>query len=200
MNVREKILGPFALKGYREKKSETLEVRLGYRKKTAFMAACKTEGKTASAVVRNFIDGYLDKNNSAFVRIVGDHKRKIAAVGTVGLLALTFASVTAPSSAGATMLMRIMDTNHDGVISLADENEKNRKVLSFLVSSMDKNADGAIDADELKKMTVSTEFTSFQVSNATKLEANAGPVFSELLYFANPIETEDKEVAQNQAQ
>jgi len=41
------------------KKSETLEIRLPYATKTAFMARCRDEGRTASDAMRGFIDGEL---------------------------------------------------------------------------------------------------------------------------------------------
>lgn len=46
----------------KEKKSETLEVRLPYSKKEAFKAACEEEGITASHAVRTFIDAYLRRS------------------------------------------------------------------------------------------------------------------------------------------
>ena len=41
------------------KKSETLEIRLPYATKTAFMTQCREEGRTASDVMRGFIDDEL---------------------------------------------------------------------------------------------------------------------------------------------
>jgi len=41
------------------KKSETLEIRLPHQTKTAFMARCQNEGRTASEAVRRFIEGEL---------------------------------------------------------------------------------------------------------------------------------------------
>ena len=50
------------MKQHREKKSETLEVRLPHSKKEAFKAACEEEGITASHAVRAFIDAYLRRS------------------------------------------------------------------------------------------------------------------------------------------
>ncbi len=41
------------------KKSDTLEVRLPHETKRAFMARCRSEGRSASEIVRGFIDAYL---------------------------------------------------------------------------------------------------------------------------------------------
>ena len=46
----------------KEKKSETLEVRLPHSKKEAFMKACEREGITASHAMRTFIDAYLKQS------------------------------------------------------------------------------------------------------------------------------------------
>jgi hypothetical protein len=43
------------------KKSETLEVRLPHETKQAFLTACREDGTTASEVVRESIDSYLDE-------------------------------------------------------------------------------------------------------------------------------------------
>ncbi len=43
------------------KKSETLEVRLPHAAKQAFMARCREDGRSASEVIREFIDGYLTR-------------------------------------------------------------------------------------------------------------------------------------------
>jgi|GEM_PF-451731 len=195
MNVHEKISGTSELKTFREKKSETLEVRLGYLNKNAFMAACKSEGKTASAVIRTFIDGYLAKEKGSFARVIAGHKRKLAAAGAMGLLAFTFASVTAPSSAGANMLMRVMDTNHDGVLSLADETDQNRKALTILVSKMDANADGSVTQAELNDATLSTRLVSYPVAGMAGQERKAMPTFNEVIYYTDTAGTEAESVA-----
>lgn len=47
----------------REKQSESLEVRLGYSSKQAFMDACRERGLTASEVVREFVETYPVKSH-----------------------------------------------------------------------------------------------------------------------------------------
>jgi len=42
-----------------EKKSERLEVRLGYEEKQTFTEACENQGDTPSGAVRRFINGYV---------------------------------------------------------------------------------------------------------------------------------------------
>src|SRR6185295_19515419 len=45
----------------RVKKSETLEVRIPYDTKQAFLTACREDGTTASEVVRESVQTYLDE-------------------------------------------------------------------------------------------------------------------------------------------
>ena len=47
------------------KKTETVEIRLPHATKTAFMARCRDEGRTASDAIRRFIDAELNATSSA---------------------------------------------------------------------------------------------------------------------------------------
>lgn len=46
-----------------EKKSERLEVRLGYQEKQTFTQACEHQGDTPSGAVRRFINGYVRRSD-----------------------------------------------------------------------------------------------------------------------------------------
>ena len=46
-----------------EKKSERLEVRLGYEEKQNFTEACENQGDTPSGAVRRFINGYVRRSD-----------------------------------------------------------------------------------------------------------------------------------------
>ena len=47
-----------------EKKSERLEVRLGYEEKQTFTEACENQGDTPSGAVRRFISGYVRRSDA----------------------------------------------------------------------------------------------------------------------------------------
>jgi len=47
-----------------EKKSERLEVRLGYEEKQTFTEACENQGDTPSGAVRRFINGYVRRSDA----------------------------------------------------------------------------------------------------------------------------------------
>ena len=100
------------------KKDETVEVRLSYAAKTAFMARCQAEGRTASEAIRRFIDAEL--NQTAARRSIPTGWRQLAAaalaglaLGAVAVPALAQSRSAAPSRAAFDRL----DRNHDGVVS-----------------------------------------------------------------------------------
>ena len=113
------------------KKSETLEIRLPYPTKLAFMARCRDEGRSASEALRGFIDGQVDAATTA--RAARRTDRLIlgalaaAAMGAVALPSLAHPSLRAEFDRlthGADALtaadFQRLDTNHDGQISYAE--------------------------------------------------------------------------------
>ena len=99
------------------KKSETVEIRLPHATKTAFMARCRAEGRTASDAIRRFIDAELSQN-SATRRAPRLGWRPLLAAAVAGL---ALGAVAAPSLAQSSPPSRAafdrMDRNHDGVVS-----------------------------------------------------------------------------------
>lgn len=98
------------------KKSETLEIRLPYQTKTAFMARCRDEGRTASDAVRGFIEGEVG-GRPARSRSRG----WIAAAAA--LLGLAIGAAAAPSLAQTTpdhAAFSKLDRNADGVLSFEE--------------------------------------------------------------------------------
>ncbi|MBS0331256.1 MAG: hypothetical protein JSS35_00680 [Proteobacteria bacterium] len=115
------------------KKSETIEIRLPYPTKLAFMARCKDEGRSASEALRGFIDGELEGRTG-----VGRAAPRLAPKLVVGaLIAAAMGAVALPSLAhtnqraafdclardqaaiGGADLARL-DTNRDGKVSYAE--------------------------------------------------------------------------------
>lgn len=103
------------------KKSETLEVRLPFETKTAFMARCRTDGRTASEAVR----AYIDREIGAAEPVRRERSRwwQVAAAAAAGL---TLGAVAAPSLAQVAMsheaaqAFHALDADHDGVLTLAE--------------------------------------------------------------------------------
>ncbi|MAP95716.1 MAG: hypothetical protein CMK07_12270 [Ponticaulis sp.] len=136
-----------------EKKSETLEVRLPYSQKIAFMDACKEEGITASEALRAGIDEFLEtrsrqsQHSHAMKDVVTLMTRKKKTVGSLLALSLSAVAFTALPSAAADELFVQFDKNKDGVLTAGEISKNDGKVFDVL----DKNGDGEISPDEFKR-------------------------------------------------
>lgn len=118
----------------RLKKSETLEIRLPYPTKLAFMARCRDEGRSASEALRHFIDGHLDAPPAARpARLPG---RLLAGA----LIAAAMGAVALPSLAHPNLHAQFdrLATGADHSISLAD------------FARLDANRDGRISFEEFR--------------------------------------------------
>lgn len=97
------------------KKSETLEIRLSHADKLAFMARCRSEGLTASEVVRALIE-----TPAARPKKPAKAWQALAAA----MAGLLIGAVAAPSIAqalpGSRAAFDQLDANHDGVVSFAE--------------------------------------------------------------------------------
>ena len=98
------------------KKSETLEVRLPYAAKTAFMARCRDDGQTASEAVRGFIETALQTTHPQRAR------PKWPQVLAAALAGLALGAVAAPSLANTSTRAAFdrLDANHDGQVSFQE--------------------------------------------------------------------------------
>jgi hypothetical protein len=114
----------------RLKKSETLEIRLPYPTKLAFMARCRDDGRSASEALRAFIDGHLEAPRPPRFRpgrlLAG--ALVAAAVGAIALPSLARPSLRAgfdrldlngDHAVNAAEFARL-DTNHDGKVSFEE--------------------------------------------------------------------------------
>lgn len=112
----------------RMKKSETLEVRIPHETKQAFLNACREDGTTASEVVREQVQSYLDAREQPqpqekgklmqFSPNVRRYGPRVAAGGVVaiGLTALAVLPSAAAPDFKAQFLR--LDANGDGVLSV----------------------------------------------------------------------------------
>lgn len=101
------------------KKSESLEIRIPYEAKQAFMARCQRDGRSASEALRSFIDAEIAPARPAARRsrlLVG--VLIAAAVGAVALPSLARQPVADDLLRRAAFAQQ--DANHDGVLSLGE--------------------------------------------------------------------------------
>ena len=76
------------------KKSETLELRLPYEAKQAFMARCQADGRSASEAIRAFIEAEIEPKPRR-------RNRLMARLAAGALMAAAAGAVAAPSLAHA---------------------------------------------------------------------------------------------------
>jgi hypothetical protein len=100
------------------KKSETIEVRLPYAAKAAFMARCRDDGLTASEAVRQFIDLEIGGRPDRPIRLRLWQAVAAAVAGlALGAVAAPSLAQTAPASRPA---FDQLDRNHDGALSFEE--------------------------------------------------------------------------------
>ncbi len=102
------------------KKSESLEIRLPFPTKEAFMARCRDDGRSASDALRGFIDGYLDGPAPSPVQPSQPSKLWrlfIAAAAAAGLAAGAGAALARPNLDAE---FQRLDADHDGKLSIAE--------------------------------------------------------------------------------
>ncbi len=130
------------------KKSETLEVRLPWETKQAFLGACREDGTTASEVVRVSIDDYLEKRERpvnanparTLITMIPRPVRKRRYLAAAGGLAGLAVFAALPSAAGPDLMatFRTLDANGDGVITaeefVADKPPYGGKLLSAIIT------------------------------------------------------------------
>jgi hypothetical protein len=151
-----------------EKKSETIEVRVSYSEKLAFMEACKQAGTTASHAIRGYIDDFLHPKpelsfREKLARALPVSGALVLTISLVGFVALDM--FKAPNGASATTagfsqtsvrVLNHFDQDGDGYLSSDDLNalEAEHKVpLDWLLAKGDQNKDGQIDVAELDALT-----------------------------------------------
>ena len=117
-------------KTQRVKKSETLEVRIPHETKQAFLVACREDGTTASEVVREQVQTYLDARErppleadtrTLIMTLASNVRRYAPRVAAGGVLAIGLTAVAVlPSAAAPDFKAQFtrLDVNGDGVLSV----------------------------------------------------------------------------------
>lgn len=119
----------------RLKKSETLEIRIPYPTKRAFMARCQAEGRSASEALRDFIDDQLAGREAPA------HRPWLRlAVG-----------VTIAAAVGAVALPSLARTSGPAGLERAADAPARERMVRLAFHRLDANGDGAISLDEYRR-------------------------------------------------
>ena len=129
----------------KEKKSESLDVRLPYSVKQNFMAACQLRNETASAAVRRFIDGYIAESQSVAEPA---HKANIAA--TFARNPLKSLRLAASAALAAFAITALPATASQRVFAALDITEAGGVTLGEISSGHQYEAGNSVDANVLE--------------------------------------------------
>ena len=137
----------------REKKSESLDIRLPYQQKQDFMAATKQQGETASQALRRFIADYVEEARLAeqphpvqeISMTLARHRFKT--IATAAGAALGVFSVTALPSAADANAFDVLDKNKDGFLT---EGEIVPGYDADIIKKLDTDGSGGVSQEELE--------------------------------------------------
>lgn len=141
------------MKRRKEKKSESLDIRLPFEQKREFMEATRQNGETASQALRGFIADYIEKARLAdnpnpvqeITMTLARHRFKT--IATTAAAALGVFSMTAlPSAADSTAFERL-DKNKDGMIT---EGEIMPGHDADIIAKLDTDGSGGVSQEELE--------------------------------------------------
>lgn len=145
-----------------EKKSETIEVRVSFSEKQAFMGASKETGTTASTAIRTHISEAVDtiKQRQKRLRQASVFGGVLLLLAGVGAWGAYHAPPTALSYAAG--VIDYFDQNHDGRIDKSDIaliDDSEQKPLRWLIEQSDQDQDGAMSLAEFERLsTVLVDF------------------------------------------
>ena len=137
----------------REKKSESLDIRLPYQQKQDFMAATKQKGETASQALRQYIAAYieearLEENPNKVQEITMTLARhRLKSIATAATAAIGVFSIAALPSAADSTAFEALDKNSDGVIT---EGEIAPGYDADIIAKLDTDGSGGVSQDELE--------------------------------------------------
>ncbi|MCR9224112.1 MAG: hypothetical protein NXH70_08585 [Hyphomonas sp.] len=141
------------MKRRKEKKSESLDIRLPFEQKREFMEATRKRGETASNALRGFIANYIEEARLAeqpnpvqeITMTLARHRFKT--IATAAGAALGVFSVTALPSAADSTAFEALDKNNDGMIT---EGEILPGEDADIIAKLDTDGSGGVSREELE--------------------------------------------------
>lgn len=141
------------MKRRKEKKSESLDIRLPYEQKREFMEATRKQGETASQALRRYIAAYIEEARLAeqpntvqeITMTLARHRFKT--IATAAGAALGVFSVSALPSAADSTAFDALDKNKDGMIT---EGEILPGQDADIIAKLDTDGSGGVSQAELE--------------------------------------------------
>jgi len=137
----------------KEKKSESLDIRLPYEQKREFMEATRHNGETASLALRRYIAAYIEdarlaeQPNTVQEITMTLAKHRFKTLATAAGAALGVFSITALPSAADSKVFDALDKNSDGVIT---EGEIAPGHDADIIAKLDTDNSGGVSRAELE--------------------------------------------------
>ena len=137
----------------REKKSESLDIRLPYQQKQDFMAATKQRGETASEALRHFISTYIEQArleeqpNKVQEITMTLARHRLKSIASAAGAAFAVFSVAALPSAADTPAFDKLDKNSDGLLT---EGEIAPGYDADIIAKLDTDGSGGVSREELE--------------------------------------------------
>lgn len=141
------------MKRRKEKKSESLDIRLPFEQKREFMEATRKRGETASQALRRYIAAYIEEARLAeqpnpvqeITMTLARHR--IKTIATAAGAALGVFSVSALPSAADSTAFDALDKNKDGMIT---EGEILPGQDADIIAKLDTDGSGGVSQAELE--------------------------------------------------
>ncbi|MEM1087348.1 MAG: hypothetical protein AAGH90_06435 [Pseudomonadota bacterium] len=136
----------------RNKKSETLDIRLPHEQKQAFMSAVRSNSETASEAIRRFIADYVSKAeatehpNPVQELTMTLNKHRVKTLATAVTAACGLSLIAALPTAAASPFDKL-DKNKDGILT---EGEILEGHDADIIAKLDTDGSGGVSREELE--------------------------------------------------
>ncbi|MGJ8560568.1 MAG: hypothetical protein ACSHX3_10055 [Litorimonas sp.] len=142
-----------------EKKSERIEVRVGFEEKGSFVDACDSQGDTPSSALRRFIRGYIRRADADVLSSAwrGTLQRRVWPIG-LGITGLLSAAVltaiwmreSSPVTPSLDTIFLSHDKDGDGALTLAEMKLSATGEPSNIILVLDLDASGTLSREEFQ--------------------------------------------------
>jgi hypothetical protein len=134
-----------------QKKTETIEIRIPFATKTAFMAKCRLEGSTASTALRSLIDRHLeDRDDVVVAPSPATHLPSFRHLIGGALIAAGLGAVALPALARPVCAMGARAWRPPSAADAAPQGSGAQDVRARF-ARMDANGDGVVSFEEFRR-------------------------------------------------